>query len=187
MLEHKAVEAEVAEGGRERLRRLRKYLDQMGKTLHRVAFELRPTSINELGLTAALTNYTSEWSARCGIEVDFHCADGSLERLSEEVSTTVYRVVQEALTNVLKHAATATAVSIISSRTQTMLRLTIEDDGGGFDPAAIGPPGRFNGLGLAGMRERLSLIGGELEVESSADSGTTIFIRIRLQDERMTA
>jgi signal transduction histidine kinase len=183
MMELKAVETDIEANGRDRLRRLRKQLDQMGRNLHRVAWELRPASINELGLTAALSNYASEWSAQSGIEVDFHCGEAGLDGHSEEVRTTLYRVVQEALTNIARHAAGATAASITINRANSILRLTIEDDGGGFDSMSINKHSgnAFGGLGLAGMRERLSLIGGELEIESSVGVGTTIFVRIELQ------
>jgi two-component system sensor histidine kinase UhpB len=183
MMELKAVEADIAQSGRDRLRRLRKQLDQMGRNLHRVAWELRPASINELGLTAALSNYASEWSAQSGIEVDFHCGDSGLDGHSEEVRTTLYRVVQEALTNIARHAAGATTASITINRANSILRLTIEDDGNGFDSMSGNKHSgkAFSGLGLAGMRERLSLIGGELEIESSVGVGTTIFVRIEPQ------
>jgi signal transduction histidine kinase len=186
MMELKSLEAEIEPGARDRLRGLRKQLDRMGHSLHRVAWELRPASINELGLTAALTNYVSEWSAQSGIEVDFHSSDSSLDAHSEEVRTTLYRVVQEALTNIAKHAAGASAASVTISRTDSMLRLTIEDNGSGFDTTTLGLPGAraFGGLGLASMRERLSLIRGKLEIESSLGVGTTIFVRVQLQPHR---
>jgi signal transduction histidine kinase len=158
----------------------------MGRTLHRVAWELRPAAIDDLGVTAALANYTSEWSSRSGIEVDLHRTDRSLCGVPDEVRTTVFRVVQEALTNVVKHAAGATAVSIVIDRTDALLQLTIEDNGQGFDPAAI-ETGALRGLGLAGMRERLSLIQGELAIESSAGVGTSIFVRIKLPGSKAIA
>jgi signal transduction histidine kinase len=97
---------------------------------------------------------------------------------------------QEALTNIAKHAPTATSVSVLIDRINSILRVTIEDDGPGFTagPMSKTDGGRQEGgLGLAGMRERLTLIGGGLEVESSAGAGTTIFARIPLDDERLIA
>ena len=189
MLELKGIESSVDQGGRDRLRELRKQMEEMGKTLHRVAWELRPASIDELGLASALANYVSEWSAQYGIEADFHCSDPKLEQLSDEVRTTIYRVVQEGLTNIAKHAQRTTAVSVVVERVNATLRLVIEDDGCGFGiaPASEPPPGRCDGLGLAGMRERLGLIGGTLEIESSIGAGTTIFARIPLERERTSA
>jgi PAS domain S-box-containing protein len=187
MLQLKSVESTTTEEGRDRLRLLRKQLEEMGKTLHRVAWELRPASIDELGLSSALTNYVADWSAQVGIEADFHCRDTRLDLLPEEVRTTVYRVVQEALTNIAKHATGTTAVSVVLDRSEGILRLTIEDDGHGFDPASPNERDRRGGLGIAGMRERLALIGGELVVESSVGVGTTIFARVPLEHERLIA
>jgi PAS domain S-box-containing protein len=182
MLEIKDIENSVPEIDRQRFRLLRSELEQVGKILHRVAWELRPASIDELGLATALTTYINEWSAQCGIEADFHCSDSRIDELSQEICTTIYRVVQEALTNVAKHAQHATNVSVVVARADGWLRLTVEDNGGGFDQdestdSKIGPNG---GLGLPGMQERLMLIGAEFEVESSIGVGTTIFARIPL-------
>jgi len=185
MLELKGLEPLVDEKGRQRLRMLRKQLDDMGKTLHHVAWELRPASIDELGLAAALENYICEWSAQSGIEADFHCRGGRMDEISDEIRTAIYRVVQESLTNVAKHAHDAATVSVVLDRTDTGLQLTIEDNGPGFDHAMdTGRERKNGGLGLAGMRERLSLIGGRLEVESSLGQGTTIFARIPLNVEK---
>ena len=189
LLELKGIELLVNDGGRDRLRRLRKQMEEMGKTLHRVAWQLRPASIDELGLASALANYVSEWSAQYRIEADFHCADPKLDELSEEVRTTIYRVVQEGLTNIVKHARQPAGVSIVIERVDGTLRLTIEDDGCGFNasPARERAGERKGCLGLAGMRERLALIGGGLEIESAVGGGTTIFARIPIEPERMTA
>jgi PAS domain S-box-containing protein len=189
MLELKAVEATVGEGGRSRLRLLRDQLEQMGRVLHRVAWELRPASIDEVGLATGLANYISEWGSQFGIETDFVCSDSHLNDLAEEMRTAIYRVVQEALTNIAKHATGTTSVSIVISRVDAVLQLTIEDNGSGFDSAAPTVParGRLGGLGLAGMRERLTLIGGNFDIESSVGAGTTVFVRIPLDQERLIA
>lgn len=179
LLELKGIESLADEAGRDRLRSLRKQMEAMGETLHRVAWELRPLSIDEIGLASALSNYLSEWRLRCEVAADLYCTDGCLEGLSEEIRTTIYRIVQEALTNIAKHAKNVTQVSAVIDRSQSTLRLTIDDDGCGFD--VKGHEGISTGLGLAGMRERLSLIGGELQVESEIGVGTTIFARIPLR------
>jgi signal transduction histidine kinase len=136
-------------------------------------------------LASALANYVSEWSAQYGIEADFHCGDDKLDELSDEVRTTIYRVVQEGLTNIAKHARQTTTVSVVIERFGTALRLMIEDDGCGFGAAGASEPAaeRNDGLGLAGMRERLALIGGTLEIESSPGAGTTLFARVPLEHE----
>jgi two-component system, NarL family, sensor histidine kinase UhpB len=189
LLELKGIELLVNDRGRERLRQLRRQMEEMGKTLHRVAWELRPASIDELGLASALANYISEWSAQYRIEADFHCGDPKLDELTDDVRTTIYRVVQEGLTNIVKHAKQPAGVSIVVERVDATLRLLIEDDGCGFDasPANERTGERNGSLGLAGMRERLALIGGELEIESSVGGGTTVFAHIPLERERMTA
>ncbi|MBI4276204.1 MAG: PAS domain S-box protein [Rhizobiales bacterium] len=190
MLELKGMETLVSAPGRDRFRLLRGQLEQMGKALHHVAWELRPASIDELGLTSVLASYISEWSAQFGIEADFHCGDTRFDDLTDEVRTTIYRVVQEALTNIAKHAAGTSIISVVVDRADTMLRVTIEDNGAGFDAALSVEPERQRsgrGLGLAGMRERLALIGGDLLIESSVGGGTTLFARIPLEQERLIA
>ena len=177
MLELKRIEKESDENGRNRVRRLRDQLDKMGRALHRIAWELRPASLDELGLENALANYLTHWMIQSGIQADFHCLDGRLDAINDEICTIIYRVVQEALTNVVKHAVGATTASVVIDGTKNLIRLTIEDDGCGFDVSRVAEqPG--GGLGLAGMRERLSLVRGELELESAPGHGTTLFIRI---------
>ncbi len=178
----KDIERFLASDGRERLSELNALLEQMGKTLHQVAWELRPTSIDELGLRATLENHVSDWSDQTGIGVDFYCEDENLDRLPDDVRTTIYRLVQEALTNIVKHATEADAVSVVIHPSSAMLQITIEDNGAGFD--LVGKQERLSkhrSLGIAGMRERLSLIGGTLEIESSVGGGTTVFARIPIE------
>jgi len=181
ILELKAIEPFVMEKGHARVRFLRKQLDGIGQFLHRIAWELRPPSIDELGLASALQNYIEEWSKKNAITVDFQNVDTKLNERSDEIRTTIYRIIQEALTNVAKHAANATHVGIVIGTSDDTLYLTVEDNGQGFDTAV--PTLR---LGLAGMRERLVLVGGHLEIESSG-AGTTIFARIPLVSERAAA
>jgi two-component system, NarL family, sensor histidine kinase UhpB len=181
MLELKSMEGSMTEADRNRLRRLRQDLEHMGRTLHQVAWELRPASIDELGLSSALANYVAEWTEQYGIETDFHCATPAIDELPTEIKTTLYRVLQEALTNVVKHARGATCVSIILERNGRLAQMTVEDDGSGFEISPLGGDGK--GLGLAGMRERLALVGGELEIDSSTGRGTTVFARIHLNKE----
>ena len=116
-----------------------------------------------------------EWAARTGVRAAFHGA--GLGRLPREVETAVYRVVQEALSNAAKHAGAA-AVSVAVARPDGHVSVAVEDDGAGFDPAAA-PRGR---LGLLGMRERVELVGGELEVESAPGAGTAVLARIPLPE-----
>jgi signal transduction histidine kinase len=181
MLELKDIENISDRPDRNRLRAVRQHMEQMGKALHHVAYELRPASLDELGLASALANYAAEWSDQYGIECDFHCADPNLDDLPDGIRTTIYRVLQEGLTNIAKHAPTATSVGVVIDRPGSVLMLTIDNNGTGFDATKIfGSSGARSGLGLPGMRERLALVGGDFAIESSDEAGTTIFARIRL-------
>jgi two-component system, NarL family, sensor histidine kinase DevS len=136
--------------------------------VRRLAVELRPTALDDFGLVAALERLTASFAEQTGISVDFQTALAD-ERLPEEVETALYRIVQESLTNVVKHAR-ARRVSILLARKEGAIKAVIEDDGRGFDPAEQAG----DGFGLVGMSERLALLGGRLEVESDSDAGTTI-------------
>ena len=136
--------------------------------VRRLAVELRPSALDDFGLVAALERLAASFAEQTGITVDFQTALAD-ERLPEEVETALYRIVQESLTNVVKHAR-ARRVSILLARKNGAVKAVVEDDGRGFDP--VQEPD--DGFGLVGMRERLALLGGRLEVESGRDGGTTI-------------
>jgi signal transduction histidine kinase len=136
--------------------------------VRRLAVELRPSALDDFGLVAALERLATSFTEQSGIAVDFQTSLGG-ERLSGEVETALYRIVQESLTNVVKHAR-ARHVSILLTRKSGSIKAVIEDDGQGFDPAE----GTLEGFGLVGMRERLALLGGRLQVESGGEAGTTI-------------
>jgi signal transduction histidine kinase len=160
------------------LQELQALTDRLGQEVHHLAIELRPTALDDLGLQSALANYAEEWSARSGVAIDYHSTGPDSERLASAVETTLFRIAQEALTNVLKHAG-AKRVSMILHRSAERALLVVEDDGCGFDVAAV-PAGR---LGLMGMRERLALVGGTLTIESRPGKGTTLFADIALRAE----
>ena len=147
-------------------------------TLHdvrRLALELRPRALDDFGLVAALERLTETFAEQTGIDVDFEHSLGP-DRLPGEVETALYRIVQEALTNVLKHAR-AGRVSVVLSRRDGAVTAVIEDDGSGFDSPGL----QEGGLGLVGMRERLGLINGRLSVESTEGAGTTIVAEVPLR------
>jgi signal transduction histidine kinase len=188
ILELNEIDSLIVGPARERLNLVRKRMEELGKTLHRIAWELRPPSIDELGLRKALASYIADWGEQCGTEVDFHCDDPKLDAVPGEIGTTVYRVVQEGLTNIVKHARQPSDVSVVIRRVNATLQVIIEDNGCGFDVGAMtAKSGGYRGLGLDGMRERLILIGGTLEIESAIGAGTTIFARIALDGQRPAA
>jgi signal transduction histidine kinase len=188
ILELNEIDSLIYGPARERLHLVRKKMEELGKTLHRIAWELRPPAIDELGLRKALASYIADWGERCGTEVDFHCDDPNLDEVPSEIGTSVYRIVQEGLTNILKHAQNPSDVSVVIRRVGATLQVTIEDNGCGFDVGAMAAkPGGYRGLGLDGMRGRLLLIGGTLEIESAVGAGTTIFARIALDGQRSAA
>jgi signal transduction histidine kinase len=167
---------EEADSDRERAEALATVRELVVQTLHdvrRLAIELRPKALDDFGLVPAIERLAQSLEERTGIafEVETH---GLGERLPEPIETTVYRVVQEALTNVVKHAG-AQRVSIILQRKGDAVTAVVEDDGRGFDSAERG-----DGMGLAGMDERLALVGGRLRLESS-DVGTTLAAEVPLR------
>jgi signal transduction histidine kinase len=181
ILQLNEVDPSVDGPTRERLHLVRKKMEDLGKTLHRIAWELRPPAIDELGLKKALASYIADWSEQCGTEADFQCDDPDIDDIPGEIGTAVYRVVQEGLTNVVKHARQPSVVSVVIGRVHTTLQVIIEDNGCGFDVGTINTKDEsFRGLGLDGMRERLMLIGGTLEIESTPGAGTALFARIAL-------
>ena len=137
-----------------------------------LAVELRPSALDDFGLAAALDRLTKSFAEQTGIAVDFEAALAD-QRLPGEVETALYRVVQESLTNVVKHAQ-ASRVSVLLTRGGGSVKAVIEDDGRGMSDGADG------GFGLLGMRERLALVGGRLEIESSPGAGTTIAAEVPL-------
>ena len=188
ILELNEIDSLIHGPARARLHLVRKKMEELGKTLHRIAWELRPPAIDELGLRKALASYIADWGEQRATEVDFHCDDPNLDEVPSEIGTTVYRIVQEGLTNIVKHAREPSDVSVVIRRVGATLQVIIEDNGCGFDVGAIAAkPGGYGGLGLDGMRGRLILIGGTLEIESTVGAGTTIFARIALDGQRSAA
>jgi signal transduction histidine kinase len=142
--------------------------------VRRLAVQLRPKALDDFGLVPAVERLAQTFSESSGIRVQLEARTGDA-RLPAEVETTVYRIVQEALTNVVKHAE-ANEVSILLVRRDGMLTTVVEDDGAGFDPEGV----RFDSLGLEGMRERVALHDGRLTLESAPGSGTTLRIEVPL-------
>jgi signal transduction histidine kinase len=159
------------------LAKLRDLTSEIGREVNRMAWELRPTALDDLGLETAITQYLEEWGERSRLRFDLQVSLGD-RRLSQTIETTVYRALQEAVTNVVRHAGAA-RVAVILEATEQQVQLIVEDDGKGFppDPGDSGSTGALH-LGLLGIRERLALVDGILEVESTPGMGTTLFVRV---------
>ena len=142
-----------------------------------LARELRPAALDHLGLQTAMISHIREWMRHSNIKADYHIAGIEDERLPPEVETNFYRIMQEALNNILKHAA-AENVGVLLEKRSAEIVLIVEDDGIGFD--VENKDNRKYGIGLIGMRERVALVGGTLEIESAVGRGTTIFARVPL-------
>jgi PAS domain S-box-containing protein len=167
--------------------------DVVLENLHRLAVDLRPAALDHLGLVVALRDHLTKLSQQVGLEGRLEAIGFDQKRLPAEVETTLYRVAQEALTNIVRHAQ-ATQVDLLLHACAASVRLTIEDNGVGFDPAAVassnymGPshmgPNHMgpDRLGLVGMRERCDMLGGRLTVESTPGSGTTLVVELPCHD-----
>jgi signal transduction histidine kinase len=154
------------------LAELREHVVAALQDVRRLAVELRPAVLGDFGLVPALERLVDSFGEQTGIRVDFHSALGE-SRLPNEVETALYRVMQEALTNSVKHA-NARNVSVSLAPRGSSVAAVIEDDGEGFDPRTV----RGEGIGLIGMRERLALLDGRLEVESRPGAGTTVAVEV---------
>lgn len=165
---------------RESVGKLEQLAGGLMQAIHRLAWELHPAVLDDLGLEAALRRYTREWSESNHVPADFHATGMDHGRLPLDLETALYRVTQEALTNVLRHAK-ARHVGVLLERRADLVSVIIEDDGAGFDAAAVFQTARSRGkLGLLGMRERIAMAGGSIEVESMPGTGTTVFARVPL-------
>jgi PAS domain S-box-containing protein len=156
---------------------------QIDQDIGFLSWELMPTELHQLGLEDALSSFVREWSAQYGIPAEFHSQiagpDGDGGRFSPEIETNLYRIVQEALHNIVKHSRSSQANVLLHHRDR-VISLIVEDDGVGFDGSQNGSRNGRGGMGLTGMKERAALLGGSLEIESRAGEGTTLIVRIPL-------
>jgi len=168
----------ISDTSAKRLDELQHLANQLAQEVRTLATQLRPPALDDLGLHTALSNYVEEWSKRSRITADLHCNGLINQRLPAIIETTVYRIVQEALTNVLKHAQAQT-VSIIVEYRGNRVRAIMEDDGCGFEAdTMMSVPASERRLGLLGMQERAALVGGILNIESRPGAGTTLLLQI---------
>jgi PAS domain S-box-containing protein len=153
--------------------------EELDRSIDFLTWELRPAALDHLGLSAALQNLVTGWSERFSIAAEFDSAGMSGVRMAPDVESNLYRVAQEALHNILKHAEAA-HVTVLLQRRDDELVLVIEDDGHGFalTPAPEHVQPGSGGLGLLSMRERAVIMGGTLEIETAPGRGTSIFVRV---------
>jgi two-component system, NarL family, sensor histidine kinase DevS len=169
----KSLEQAVdSDEGRQGVASLRDLVVSTLQDVRRLAVELRPAALDDFGLAPALERLVDTYGRQAAVPAHLEIRLGD-DRLPPEIETTLYRMVQEALTNVAKHAD-ATSISILLTRTASSVRLVVEDDGAGFDPRSDPD----EGLGLPGMRERVALLDGRLRVESARGKGTTLVAEV---------
>src|SRR4051794_1966186 len=168
-----AIEERV---GTEAVAEVRELVVATLQDVRRLAVELRPRLLDDFGLVPALERLLETFGEQTGIAVEFESGAVGTERLPAEVETALYRIVQESLTNIVKHAR-ASRVSVVLARKPDSVVVVIEDDGSGFNPEGV----REEGFGLTGMRERMALLDGRLEIESAEGSGTTLVAEVPLR------
>ena len=163
-----AEEAHAAAG------ELRSLVVETLQSVRRLAVELRPSALDDFGLEPALRRLGETVREGGTLDVQVETRLGAV-RLPADVETALYRIVQEALTNAVKHAG-ANHVSVVVTRKSTSVHVMIEDDGGGFDLRTASTPG----LGLLGMRERVELLDGNFEIDTAPGAGTTLIVELPL-------
>lgn len=160
----------------EKIEALRQIVASILDDIRAIAWQLRPAALDDLGLSSALARYLDDYQTRYGLKVEM-VARGLEERLPPLLETAIYRIVQEGLTNIARHAA-AKSVSVVITRKGDILKIIIEDDGRGFDPTLIE---KQHSLGLRGIRERAALFHGRMTIESRIGQGTSIFVELSTQ------
>jgi signal transduction histidine kinase len=177
-----ALAAWPAAASRDRLAEAKQLTVRTLEELHRLIFDLRPSVLDDLGLVSAIRWYAERHLEPKGITVRCEFS-GFGSRLMPELETALFRVTQEAITNIAKHSGAET-VLIQCLQRDDRITIEIEDDGAGFVPANLPPPSaRERGLGLMGMRERVELFGGTLELDSAPGSGTRIAVSVPVVQE----
>jgi signal transduction histidine kinase len=168
-------ETAATEDDRSAVASLRELVVSTLQDVRRLAVELRPSALDDFGLATAVERLVDNLRDHSGLRVDVEAQLGKA-RLPPDVETTLYRIIQEALTNIVKHAE-AKHISILLTQRDGLAVAVVEDDGSGFDAGAA----RGDGLGLVGMRERVGLVGGRLRLESAPGTGTTVRAEVPLR------
>ena len=171
--------AQLGEPDRAALAELRALTARTLENVRQLAFQLRPADLDDLGLVAALQEFNESYAKRYGIKVELQI-DGLHARVPPKVELILYRIVQEALTNVARHAGGATCVQVVLTRHDHTLGATIVDNGKGFDVEQV-LRAKERGLGLFGMQERAALVGGTFRVDSHVGTGTSVTVEVPLE------
>jgi PAS domain S-box-containing protein len=174
------LEREIDAGGdvTARVAELMQRTDGVIEGLQRLAADLRPVSLDHLGLESALRQYAKDAAVRFGLVVHFRAKGFDGKRLPATVETALYRIVQEAMTNIVRHAK-ATQVDVLAERRDGRVLVMVEDNGAGFDPERVA---RGEHFGLLGMKERVEALDGSLTIESSSGGGTTVVAEVSSVD-----
>lgn len=165
---------------RQRASELREMVSHTLTEVRNLALQLRPSALDDLGLADALDHYIADCCRHYGLHIEFTAHGLDEQRLPPPVETALYRIVQEALTNVARHAQ-AQLASVLLERRGAEIILIVEDNGQGFDPDAVNKRGQR--LGLYGIRERAELLGGKMTIESAPGQGTSLFVTIPLNGQ----
>ena len=161
----------------DRVSMMKQIIDETLNSIRQIAFDLRPPILDDLGLISALRVYVDRYEERTNIVLTLSCPD-HLKRFDPKIEATLYRVIQEGLTNVAKHSG-AKSARVEIKKTESTLELIISDDGKGFDQPRDGESGLWSsGLGIINMKERVSGLGGKFSLESETGEGTTIRIEV---------
>ena len=164
---------------RYRLGELKSTVAATVEAVHDLSMELRPSLLDDLGLVPALQRYVKDYSRRFGMAADFQAVSLDGQRFAPEIEITLYRIIQEAMTNAARHAAAGRVSVLLESRPTSVLAI-VEDDGDGFDLHGVLGTEMRDRLGLYGMEERAMLVGGRLTIESTPKTGTTVFVEVPL-------
>lgn len=159
--------------------RLQTIAAQLDTETDRIVFTLQPTRLDDLGLHSAIQQQIDQCAALSGMTIEFQSTGEQAQSLPAEVELAVYRIIQEALNNSIKHAQ-ASYVSVLIHQQADHIQAIVEDNGVGFDLPAL-PKRAPYGLGLVSMRERAALVHGNVTIESSPAWGTAVFVRIPLK------
>jgi len=185
-VETAALAVATAEPALQRLTTVRSLAVQILDGVHELIFDLRPSLLDDLGLVAALRWYAESRLQPAGLDVSVETS-GAERRLPPEVETTLFRALQEAITNVVRHAGAETVVLRLEMPDDLVVA-EVEDDGRGFDPAAVHrEPGKMGGLGLLGMAERIGLLKGQMAVVSRPGHGTRVRFEVPIAMEGLSS